>query len=162
MAVAPMTATDLVHQIFDLQRVLRCISTAHLARAGTRGVGFALQGVLRFIGEGEARATQFAAQLGVSAPVLSRHIAELEELGLVARRPDPDDGRAQLVALTEAGASALQAFEVERTANLQAYLADWSEDDALEASQILKKLSGSLRDSIRATAAGATHTKTTV
>jgi len=162
MAVAPTTATDLVHQIFGLQRVLRCISTAHLSRAGSGGVGLALQGVLRMIGEEEARATKFAAQLGVTAPVLSRHIAELEDLGWVARRPDPDDGRAQLVALTEAGAAALQAFEDERSARLQEYLADWSEDDALEASLILRKLAGSLKDSIRATTAGATHTKTTV
>ncbi len=162
MAVAPTTATDLVHQIFDLQRVLRCISTAHLARGGSGKVGFALHGVLRFIGEGEARATHFAAQLGVTAPVLSRHVAELEEMGLVVRRPDPNDGRAQLIALTEAGEAALQEFEDERTANLQAYLADWSEDDALEASHIIRKLAGSLRDSIRATTAGATHTTTTV
>jgi DNA-binding MarR family transcriptional regulator len=162
MAVAPTTATDLIHKIFDLQRVLRCITVAQVPRGGAGGVGLALQGVLRMIGEGEARATNFVERLGVSAPVLSRHIAELEDLGLVARRPDPDDGRAQLVALTEAGAAALQAFEDERTARLQEYLADWSEEDALEASEMLKKLAGSLKDSFRATTAGATHTKTTV
>ena len=52
-----------------------------------------VQGVMRFIGEGETRATHLATRLGVSAPVLSRHIADLEELGLVVRRPDPADGQ---------------------------------------------------------------------
>lgn len=34
---------------------------------------------------------------------ISRHVAHLERLGFVARRPDPEDGRAQLVHLTRSG-----------------------------------------------------------
>jgi hypothetical protein len=41
---------------------------------------------------------------------------------------------------------------------LRDYLADWSEADALEASQVINKLTTSLKDSIRATAAGSTTT----
>ncbi len=85
---------------------------------------------MRFIGEGETRATQLATRLGVSAPVLSRHITELEELGFVVRRPDPADGRAQLLALTESGAAKLREFEEQRSVRLRDYLADWSEADA--------------------------------
>ncbi|MFF1830222.1 MarR family winged helix-turn-helix transcriptional regulator [Paenarthrobacter sp. NPDC058040] len=160
MSVGSATATDLVHQIFDLQRTLRCVVTAHLARVPD--VGMAVQGVMRFIGEGETRATHLAAKLGVSAPVLSRHVAELEDLGFVMRRPDPADGRAQLLALTESGAAKLREFEEQRSVRLRDYLADWSEEDALEASHVLQKLSASLKDSIRATAAGSTTTKLTV
>ncbi|MEZ2389364.1 MarR family winged helix-turn-helix transcriptional regulator [bacterium RCC_150] len=155
MAVASSTATELVHQIFDLQRVLRCIVATSLAKDGD--VGFALQGVLRFIGEGESRATKLASRLGVSAPVLSRHIAELEDLGLVIRRPDPADGRAQLVALSEAGMQKVHDFEEQRSLNLRAYLAEWSEEDALEAGQVLEKLTATLNHSVRATTAGSHH-----
>jgi len=42
-------------------------------------------------------------QLGVSRPTVSRMLASLEELGLVVRRPDQNDRRQILVALTEAG-----------------------------------------------------------
>jgi DNA-binding MarR family transcriptional regulator len=160
MSVGSATATDLVHQIFDLQRTLRCVVTAQLAR--TPDVGMAVQGVMRFIGEGETRATHLAARLGVSAPVLSRHVAELEDLGYVTRRPDPADGRAQLLALSESGVMKLREFEELRSGRLRDYLADWSEEDALEASQILQKLTTSLKDSIRATAAGSTTMKTSV
>jgi DNA-binding MarR family transcriptional regulator len=159
MAVASSTATELVHQIFDLQRVLRCVVTANIAKDAD--VGFALQGVMRFIGEGESRATKLASRLGVSPPVLSRHIAELEELGLVVRRPDPADGRAQLVALSEAGMEKVRDFEEQRSLNLRAYLAEWSEEDALEAGQILEKLTTSLNHSVRATAAGSHHSNHT-
>ncbi|WP_284974207.1 MarR family winged helix-turn-helix transcriptional regulator [Arthrobacter sp. efr-133-TYG-104] len=160
MSVGSATATDLVHQIFDLQRTLRCVVMAHQSKAGD--VGMAIQGVMRFIGEGETRATQLAARLGVSPPVLSRHIAELEDLGFVTRRPDPADGRAQLLALTEEGATKLRDFEEQRSVRLRDYLGGWSEEDARDASEVLQKLTDSLKDSLRATAAGSTTTNYTV
>ena len=155
MAVAPDTAADLVYQIFDLERAVRCIATANMRGQDT---GVALQGVLRFVGEGEARATRLAERLGVSAPVLSRHIAELEEQGFVVRRQDPDDGRAQLVALTPAGLQKLRHIEEQRTAVLQDYLRDWSEEDAGNTAKTLHKLTESLKKSARATAAGTPST----
>ena len=127
MAVAPDTAADLVYHIFDLQRVVRCVATASFRGQDT---GVALQGVLRFVGEGESRATHLAERLGVSAPVLSRHIADLEEQGYVVRRQDPDDGRAQLVALSPPGRRNSAEIEEHRAATLQGYLSDWSEEDA--------------------------------
>lgn len=158
MALAPDTAADLVYRIFDLQRVVRCVGLASFRGQDT---GVALQGVLRFVGEGESRATHLAERLGVSAPVLSRHIADLEEQGYVMRRQDPDDGRAQLVALSAAGVEKLRQIEEHRTSTLQDYLRDWSQDDAEDTARILTKLAESLKHSARAPAAGpATETKT--
>jgi DNA-binding MarR family transcriptional regulator len=151
MSVAPDTASELVHQIFDLQRAVRCVAAVSL-----RGQepGPALQGVLRFVAEGETRATRLAERLGVSAPVLSRHIAELEEQGYVTRRQDPDDGRAQLVALTTEGADKLRHIEGQRSAALQDYLREWSQEDAEDTAKTLRKLTESLKHSARAKAAG--------
>ncbi|TLM72758.1 MarR family winged helix-turn-helix transcriptional regulator [Pseudarthrobacter sp. NamB4] len=151
MAVAPDTAADLVHQIFDLQRAVRCVATASVRGHET---GVALQGVLRFVGEGESRATRLAERLGVSAPVLSRHLAGLQEQGFVVRRKDPDDGRAQPVGLTPSGVEELRQIEEQRAAALQDYLCDWSEEDAGNTARTLYKLTESLKKSVRATAAG--------
>ncbi|WP_230012498.1 MarR family winged helix-turn-helix transcriptional regulator, partial [Microbacterium sp. Bi128] len=120
--------------------------------------GVALQGVLRFVGEGESRATHLAERLGVSAPVLSRHIADLEEHGYVVRRPDPEDGRAQLIALSAAGTEKLRLIEDQRTATIQDLLQDWSQDDVELTARTLEKLAESLRTSARATTAGPTNT----
>ncbi|AXJ11814.1 MarR family winged helix-turn-helix transcriptional regulator [Arthrobacter sp. PM3] len=155
MSVESTAAASLVYQIFDLQRAVRCVAAANLRGQDT---GVALQGVLRFVGEGESRATHLAERLGVSAPVLSRHIAELEEHGYVVRRPDPEDGRAQLVALSASGAEKLRAIEDQRTATIQGLLQDWSGDDVEQTARTLKKLTESLRASARATAAGSTNT----
>ena len=151
MAVAPDTAADLVYRIFDLQRMVRCVAAASFRGQDT---GVALQGVLRYVGEGESRATHLAERLGVSAPVLSRHIADLEEQGYVIRRQDPDDGRAELVALSPAGAEKLRRIEEHRAVTLQGYLSDWSQEDAEDTARILARLSESLKQSARATAAG--------
>ncbi|MFF2030728.1 MarR family winged helix-turn-helix transcriptional regulator [Arthrobacter sp. NPDC058192] len=155
MSVETTAAAKLVYQIFDLQRAVRCVATANVRGQET---GVALQGVLRFVGEGESRATHLAERLGVSAPVLSRHIAELEEHGYVVRRPDPEDGRAQLIALSASGAQKLRVIEDQRTATIQGLLQDWSEDDVELTARTLKKLAESLRASARATTAGPTNT----
>lgn len=155
MSVESNAAARLVYQIFDLQRAVRCVAAASLRGQDT---GVALQGVLRFVGEGESRATHLAERLGVSAPVLSRHIADLEEHGYVVRRPDPEDGRAQLIALSAAGTEKLRLIEDQRTATIQDLLRDWSQDDVELTARTLEKLAESLRTSARATTAGPTNT----
>lgn len=49
------------------------------------------------------RITALAERLGVTKQAVSQTVAELEALGLLERAPDPSDGRARLVMLTEAG-----------------------------------------------------------
>ncbi|AMM31856.1 Putative MarR family transcriptional regulator [Sinomonas atrocyanea] len=144
MPVDPGTARELIHRVFDLQRVVRCLSTSELKHGE---LGVASQGVLRVIGEHGGRAVDLAGKLGVSAPVLSRHLAELEGLGLVERRRDPDDRRAQLVGLTERGYRVLEEIEEHRIQRLQGYLADWDEGRAAAAVAAIGQLSEALRSS---------------
>jgi DNA-binding MarR family transcriptional regulator len=76
----------------------------------------------------------------------------------VVRRPDPEDGRAQLIALSATGAEKLRAIEDHRTATIQDLLQDWSQNDVEETARTLQKLAESLRTSARATTAGPTNT----
>jgi DNA-binding MarR family transcriptional regulator len=52
---------------------------------------------------GAVRQTGLAARMGLDLSTVSRQVRQLEALGLVARTDDPDDGRAQVIALTAAG-----------------------------------------------------------
>jgi len=56
---------------------------------------------------GPIRLTEVAAIERVSAPSMTRAVAELESRGLVVRAVDPDDGRAIRVEATQAGLDAI-------------------------------------------------------
>lgn len=66
--------------------------------------GFAINRVSR---EGPIRLTALAAKEGVSQPSMTQLMQRLERAELVARVPDPDDGRACLIAITEQGQALL-------------------------------------------------------
>ena len=55
---------------------------------------------------GPIRVSRLAELMDLSLPVTSRALQRLEDDGLVARRPDPDDGRAARFVATRAGARA--------------------------------------------------------
>lgn len=151
MSVEPETAERLVNRIVDFQRAVRCVSAAHVTPADQ---GIALIGVLRMISEaGEARGSDLAEQLGVAASVLSRHVSDLHALGLVERRPDPDDGRAQLITLSVRGREELGVAQARRAAVIAEALAGWAEDEAAQAASLLEKLASTFDHSIRAKAA---------
>nr|WP_176704865.1 MarR family winged helix-turn-helix transcriptional regulator [Arthrobacter sp.] len=87
--------------------------------------------------------------LGVGALVLSRHLADLEERRLAVRRPDPEDGRSQLITLTPAGFAELQEAGDSRSALLRRALASWPETDARNTSEVLDRLSLTLNTYLR-------------
>lgn len=55
---------------------------------------------------GPTRAGDLASALHVSRPTMSKQIARLERAGLIARTPDPADGRVTIVALSARGLDA--------------------------------------------------------
>lgn len=75
------------------------------------------------------RATDLAAHYQLDKSTVSRQVAALEQLGLVERRPDPDDQRVQALHPTQAGDQVLANATARRQEVFQRRLADWSEDD---------------------------------
>ena len=63
--------------------------------------------VFQYPGPQGARPSELAARLGMSKQALNYLLGELERLGYLERRPDPDDLRSKRVALTPRGASAI-------------------------------------------------------
>ena len=61
----------------------------------------------RLENEGLARLTALAAAEGVSQPAMTQLVQRLEREGLATRVNDPEDGRAALVGITEAGRALL-------------------------------------------------------
>lgn len=72
---------------------------------------------------------ELAAQEQVAAPTVTKVVRKLEAKGLVARRPDPDDGRVCRVAITSAGRRHLERARRRRTAWLATRLNDLDADE---------------------------------
>jgi DNA-binding MarR family transcriptional regulator len=64
--------------------------------------------VFRFIDEDGSRLTDLAESSGLTKQAVGEVVADLEQLGYVERAPDPGDGRAKLIRLTERGGEARQ------------------------------------------------------
>lgn len=96
--------------------------------------------LVRLADAGQQRATALAAYFGVGKATISRQLKALADLGLVAREPDPADGRAVLVRLTDEG---LARFTRVRTARRERYarrLAAWDRAEVAELARLLHRL----------------------
>jgi len=74
------------------------------------------------IGMGGVRLTEIAARAQLSLAAASELVNDLQTLGYLERHPDPSDGRAKLICLTERGRK-LQADAGDRVAHIEH---DWS------------------------------------
>ena len=82
--------------------------------------------------EGPVRLTTLAAMEGVSQPSMTQLVQRLERAGLVTRLADPDDGRACLVAITDAGQAVLDERKRSRRERLAALMTTLSEEEQMQ------------------------------
>ncbi|KUF16311.1 MULTISPECIES: MarR family winged helix-turn-helix transcriptional regulator [Streptomyces] len=135
------------HEFLSLERELTLLlrraraSSGEMARQVHPELEPAAYGLLAFLDEsGPRRATDLAAFIGVGKATMSRQLRSLEQLGLVAREPDPADGRAWLVRLTDGGRSRFRTVRVARRARYVRQLAGWDRGEVAELARLLHKL----------------------
>src|SRR5580698_2039123 len=109
------TAARLRLVMFRLARSLRHQGTTALSPSQVS----ALATVDEF---GPLRISALAALESVGAPVATRIVATLEDVNLLKRTEDPEDGRASLVELSDHGRSVLTTLWSERTIGLSSRL----------------------------------------
>jgi DNA-binding MarR family transcriptional regulator len=115
-------------------------------QAATGGLSHGLLSAMAVIAKrGPLRLSDLAQLEGVSAPSMTRTVAELEARGYVLRRPDPVDGRAVLVTAAEAGTAAILDARTTRAQLVSELLATLDPRDAAaiaEALPALERLTG--------------------
>jgi len=94
--------------------------------------------LLRIAAAGPSRPTDLATYVGVGKPTISRQIAMLETLGLVARHGVEGDARAFTLALTPAGQDRLGRARSARRANIQQRLSGWEQADLERLAELLR------------------------
>jgi DNA-binding MarR family transcriptional regulator len=89
---------------------------------------------------GAMRLSELSDHLHIAARSTTEVIDALETRDLVERRPDPDDRRATLVALTEHGTSVLDAIRAARGTETERAFGRLSQTDRAHLARILRKL----------------------
>ncbi|MGW0732897.1 MarR family winged helix-turn-helix transcriptional regulator [Streptomyces sp. NPDC002851] len=122
-------------------------SSGEMARAVHPDLEPAAYGLLVRLEEaGPQRATELAAYIGVGKATMSRQLRALEELGLVTRTPDPADGRAFLLRLTEEGRARYRTVRDARRERYVRRLADWDRGEVAELARLLGQLNARASD----------------
>ena len=96
--------------------------------------------LVRLDESGRQRATELAAYIGVGKATMSRQLRALEDLGLVAREPDPADGRAWLVTSPRRGGAASARCGRPAGPATSSQLADWDPREVAELARLLHQL----------------------
>ena len=107
--------------------------------------------VLNTLRDGPRRITELAECEGLAQPTTTLLVKRLEELGLVRRERQADDGRVVLVFLEPAGLQALEDFRAQFMALLRADLATTTTDEQIEALAIATQTLESLIDLLQKT-----------
>ncbi len=88
---------------------------------------------------GSAGVKALADEFHLDVSTVSRQAAALERKGYVYRMPDPQDGRAFSLHVTELGSRELAAYKQARLAKVTEKLKDWSDEECQAFGRLLRK-----------------------
>ena len=133
------TVASVGESCVDLQRTVRRAKARLLAAAGN-DVESATQILLHTVAaEGPMRASTLAVSVQADLSTVSRQVAVLVSRGLVERQADQLDGRASLLAVTDAGRAAVAEHDQGRQAFFDEVLAGWSTGEMHQFAELLER-----------------------
>lgn len=125
----------------ELVRIVKLMSAARAQAPALRDdIDPGTYSVMFLIWRGETRMSDLATRLHADISTMSRQVSALTDKGLIERRPDPHDGRAQVLALTGAGKDFVMALRARRDAWLSDVLAAWTPQERAELTACLRRL----------------------
>ncbi|GGT33061.1 MarR family winged helix-turn-helix transcriptional regulator [Streptomyces purpureus] len=149
----PAGESGVDHEFLALERELAVFlrraraSSGEMAREVHPELEPAAYGLLVRLDEaGGQRATDLAGYFGVGKATMSRQLRALEDLGLVARDPDPADGRASLVRLTDEGRDRFRHVRDARRERYVRKLSGWDRGEVAELARLLHQLNTRAED----------------
>ncbi|KAA1419387.1 MarR family transcriptional regulator [Nocardioides humilatus] len=128
-----------------VRRVRRIIGVRAVAvHPDLQGVSYLILGYLAQ--HSPMRASGLCTVFDMDKGAVSRQVQHLVDLGLVDRTPDPADGRATLITVSEEGTRRLGDVAQHRRKLLAERLGDWSADDLDQLGVLLSRYNAALAD----------------
>ncbi|WP_433535062.1 MarR family winged helix-turn-helix transcriptional regulator [Micromonospora sp. CA-249363] len=93
---------------------------------------------------GPQNVSALAARLNLDGSTVTRQVSALQRDGLIARAPDPTDGRGTVISPTTAGLQRMAAVRAARTRLYGDMLSDWSPEDRATLAALLGRLNQAL------------------
>lgn len=100
----------------------------------------------RLENEGPLGVKALAGAMGIDSSTVTRQVAPLVDQGLVRRVPNPDDGRAVVLALTPAGRLRLEQVRESRRGFVADLTSEWSREEREVFTVLLTRLNTTLRE----------------
>ncbi|RIJ78816.1 MarR family transcriptional regulator [Nakamurella silvestris] len=94
------------------------------------------------------RASDLADGFGSDPSTISRQVAALVKSGMVERQADPDDGRASILVITQAGRDRLAEHSLIRGRLMAPLVADWSDEDREAYLRLTQRFNEALTNSL--------------
>lgn len=143
--VRPRLGRDAVSLGDHLIRVVKLLNAhRHQVPRQHPGVDPAAYPLLFTLAVGSMRMSELAAHIHSDISTVSRQVAHFVALGLMTRDPDPTDGRAQQLHLTDEALALLVSVQASRERWVDHVLADWTQDDRAAFAAHLARFASSL------------------
>ena len=113
------------------------------------------------VAQAECRISALAGACGIDQSTASRYAAQLAALGLIEKHADPDDRRAQVLTLTDAGRALVTEIADRRRVFVAELLSDWDVEDIATFDHYLRRLAEAVQDRRRGCAAPTTSQELT-
>lgn len=133
-------------ELIKLNRLLERVQARFSAQFqdGVERAAFLL--LVHLVRTGPQRLSALAEAVHSDVSTVSRQITQLVRLGLVARQPDPSDGRASLLAATDLGRESYEAKRRRRNQNMAGVLAGWTEKERQTFTELLGRFNEDYED----------------
>lgn len=128
-------------EVAELTAVLESFVRMFIRLPSVQRLSFTTLSVLHTLARlGPMRLTELTASEQVTQSAVTQIVAKLERDGLVARRPDPSDGRAVLVSVTAAGAAIVDGRRADRIGHLARLVAGLTGEERAAVARALPAL----------------------
>ncbi len=126
-------------QLIRLGRIRERTNAQIAAVSGGEIEAAAYSIIFRLLYDGPMRSGALAELLYSDASTISRQAAALVKRGLIERRADPADGRASVLAVTDAGRELAASLRQRRNAMLDNVLKNWSDEERTALGQMMRR-----------------------